>query len=250
MEALNAIGKAYIRFYEELNFFLPEERKKQNTVARFRYGDTVKALIESIGIPHTEVDLILVNGKSVPFAYKLKEQDRISVYPVFESFDITDLSKVRPVPLRKIKFVLDVHLGRLAKHLRMLGFDASYNNSFNDEDLSQISHKERRIVLTRDKGLLKRKIITHGYYIRSRNLDEQLIEVIHRFDLSKSLKPFSICLMCNVPLVRVPKKKIAKRLPGLVATRYNRFSICPNCNRIFWQGSHWEHMQCKLKDIL
>ncbi len=233
---------AHIRFYEELNFFLAKEKRKSSFTVEFHPGDTVKALIESSGIPHTEVDLILVNGKSVSFDYTLMDQDRISVYPVFESFDITGLTRVRPVPLREIKFVLDVHLGRLTKSLRLLGFDSLYANSYDDHTLSQISWQEKRILLTRDTGLLKRKIITHGYYIRSRHPGEQLIEVIKRFDLAGLLKPFSICLVCNVPLVIVRKNKIAGKVPPFVYKRYRLFSFCPDCERVYWRGSHWEHM--------
>ena len=242
MSGSNETGQVSIRFYEELNFFLTKEKQKTRFETQFRFGDTVKALIESLGIPHTEVDLILVNQNSVSFSYQLKNRDRVSVYPVFESFNIAPLTKVRPVPLRETKFILDVHLGRLARYLRVLGFDSHYANSYDDETLSRISEAEGRIVLTRDRGLLKRKIISHGYCIRSRNPSEQLVEVIKRFDLNENLNPFSLCLRCNVPLLSIPKKQIKAKLPPLVLSRYNRFRICPACSRIYWKGSHWEQM--------
>ncbi len=236
-------GQVSIRFYEELNFFLAKDKRKTRFKTQFWFGDTIKALIESLGIPHTEVDLILVNQNSVSFSYQLKNGDRVSIYPVFESFNIASLTKVRPEPLRETKFILDVHLGRLARYLRMLGFDTLYANSYDDETLSRISKAERRIVLSRDRGLLKRRIITHGYCIRSHNPSEQLIEVIKRFDLNQNLNPFSLCLECNEALLNITKKEIQAKVPPLVFSRYNSFCVCPACHRIYWKGSHWERMR-------
>lgn len=170
-----------IRFYEELNDFLPAEKKKTRFNYEFSGRESVKDLIEAIGIPHTEVDMILVNGKSVDFNYIVQDKDDISVYPVFESFDIKDVQHLRPEPLRNPKFILDVHLGKLARYMRMLGFDSLYENNLNDELIVELSLKEKRTILTRDVGLLKRKNITHGYYIRNTNSEKQIEEVIKRF---------------------------------------------------------------------
>jgi len=214
-----------------------------------REGTTVKALIEICGVPHTEVDLVLVNGESTGFSYQLKDSDRVSVYPVFESFDIREVSRVRQSPLRIIKFVLDVHLGKLAKHLRLLGFDTLYSNSYEDQEISEISKNEKRITLTRDRGLLKRKIITHGYYIKSRDPEEQLYEVVKRFDLLQSLKPFTRCLMCNKKLEIIEKYKIISQLPEKIRISYDHFQICPDCKKIYWVGSHWRNMKKKLEQL-
>jgi uncharacterized protein with PIN domain/sulfur carrier protein ThiS len=239
-----------IRFYEELNFFLPSDKRKCLLERTCKKGTTVKALIEEIGVPHTEVDLVLVNGNSTGFSYQLADNDRISVYPVFESFDIGGVSKVRPTPLREIRFILDVHLGKLAKRLRLLGFDTMYSNHFEDEQISVLAGKEKRIILTRDRGLLKRKTITHGYCIRSKDPHEQLREVIARFDLMKRIEPFSRCLQCNSILVPVEKEEIMNRLPPKVRNRYEQFSRCPECNKVYWLGSHWEHMKKRLDNLL
>jgi len=232
-----------VRCYEELNFFLPPQSRKCDFGAPFHKGDTIKALIESLGIPHTEVDLVLVNGRSVGFRHQLREGDRLSVYPVFESMDISRLSRVRPRPLRSIRFVLDVHLGRLAKLLRMIGFDTLYSNACDDETLSRISRAEERILLTRDRELLKRAAVSHGYCVRSPVPREQLQEVIGRFDLRRKMNPFTLCLRCNSPLARIPRRSAAARVPPLVARRYRRFRVCPTCGRLYWRGSHWEHMK-------
>jgi len=237
------MATATVRFYEELNDFLPEDQKKRQFRTRFQPGDTVKALIESLGVPHTEVDLILVNGRSVPFEHRVHPGDRISIYPVFESLEIGSVTKVRPEALRRTRFVLDVHLGRLAKSLRMLGFDTLYSNSYDDSSLSRISRDHRRIILTRDRELLKRSMITHGYCLRSDQPMEQLLEVMRRFDLREKLRPFSRCLRCNSLLQEIDRQQAAASVPEYVARTYDRYKTCPECGRIYWQGSHWEHMR-------
>jgi uncharacterized protein with PIN domain/sulfur carrier protein ThiS len=240
------MATATLRFYEELNDFLPPGRRKREFTAEYHDGDTVKALIESLGVPHTEVDLVLVNGRSAPFAQKVRVGDRISVYPVFESLEIGMVTRVRPAALRRTRFVLDVHLGRLAKLLRMLGFDTLYSNGYDDPSLSRISRDQGRIVLTRDRELLKRSMITHGYCLRSDQPMEQLLEVLRRFDLREKLQPFSRCLRCNSPLQDLDRSTAAASLPEYVARTYDRYKSCPDCGRIYWRGSHWEHMSKKL----
>ena len=184
----NEMKKVFLRFYEELNDYLPEEKKKTKFEHLFKGSPSVKDLIESEGVPHIEIDLILVNGVSVDFGYKVREEDNISVYPVFESLDISKIQHLRTKPLREKKFVLDVHLGTLARYLRMLGFDAHYENNYNDDSIIKISLNEKRTILTKDIGLLKRNEVAHGYYVRNINPDKQLKEIVGRFDLKKLSK--------------------------------------------------------------
>lgn len=235
--------RAYFRFYEELNDFLPGEKKKTTFVHGFKERASIKDMIEAIGVPHTEVDLILVNGKSVDFSYIVQDNDRISVYPVFESLDISAVTQLRKTPLREARFILDVHLGKLANYLRLLGFDTLYRNNFSDAELAKISTEGRRILLTKDRRLLKRRIITHGYCIRETDPRKQLVEVLKRFDLFKSIDPFSRCLDCNTPLQEVSKDEINHRLPPKVREQFDEFVRCPNCEKIFWQGSHYDKMK-------
>jgi uncharacterized protein with PIN domain len=242
-------AQANIRFYEELNDFLPQAQRKREFTVSFREGDTVKALIETLGVPHTEVDLILVNGCSVGFAERLQEGDRISVYPVFESLEIASVTRVRPQALRCTRFVLDVHLGRLAKLLRMFGFDTLYCNSYDDADLARICKHEGRIVLSRDRELLKRSLISHGYCLRSDKPLEQLLEVLRRFDLRSKVRPFSRCLRCNSVLVQIDRAQAAASVPPYVAGYYQRFQRCPECGRIYWRGSHWENMKSVMASL-
>jgi uncharacterized protein len=199
--------KIQLRFYEELNDFLPEDKKKKRFTHYYIDRTSVKDLIESFGVPHTEVDLILVNGKSVNFKYLINDGDDISIYPVFESFDITDVQHLRAKPLRKPKFVADVHLGRLTRYLRMMGIDVLYKNDFNDDEIVRISIKERRAILTRDTGILKRNKVTHGYWVRSIKVEEQVKEVLKRFDLQKEIKEFSRCIECNELLNPIKRKQ-------------------------------------------
>jgi len=239
----------YLRFYEELNDFLPEERKKKRFTHDFFNRTSVKDLIESLGVPHTEVDLILVNGKSVNFKYLIHDGDDISVYPVFESFDITEVQHLRPKPLRKPKFVADVHLGRLTRYLRMMGFDVSYKNNFDDDEIVRVSLKEKRAILTKDRGILKRRDVTHGFWIRSTKVEEQAKEVLSRFDLKKEIKEFSRCIECNDSLKSIKKETIIKQLPPKVAAAQNEFYKCPSCNKIYWKGTHYQQMLSFIKSL-
>ncbi len=243
---------AVFRFYEELNDFLPKAKRKKTFTYQFWGNPAIKDVIEAIGVPHTEVDLVLVNGKSVGFNYHLQTDDHVSVYPVFESLDITPLIKLRPVPLRqqRLKFVLDVHLGKLAHLLRMLGFDSIYHNDYNDDEIRAISSKEKRIILTRDQNLLKAKIVTHGYWLRSTKPLEQVIEIVRRFDLKSSIKPFIRCLDCNGLIKKIKKTKIVPPLPDHVLSCYQEFFQCSICNKIYWQGSHFQKMKEKISLII
>jgi uncharacterized protein len=232
-----------IRFYAELNAFLPPHRRMQPFTAALAPGCTAKAIIEDLGVPHTEVDLVLANGQSVGFDYRLKDGDAVSVYPMFESWDVTGLSRVRATPLRSSRFALDVHLGKLAKLLRMLGFDAAYGNDAEDEELVRAARRDGRIILTRDRGLLKRRAVTHGYLVRSTAPREQLVEVVKRFDLAGGVRVFTRCMECNAELAAVSKQEIVHMLPPVVASVYSDFSRCPSCTRVFWRGTHWESMR-------
>lgn len=238
-----------IRFYEELNDFLPSGQRKvafDHTIAK---GQTVKDLIESLGVPHTEVDLILVNGDSVEFSYQLQHKDQISVYPVFERLDISKVTKLRPEPLREIRFILDSHLARLARYLRMIGFDALHENNYADSEIAETSVREKRIVLTRDRGLLKRRIISHGRYVRNIEPRKQLKEIIDWLDLSGMIKPFTRCMRCNGLLYEVDKESITEQIKEDTNQYYQQFWQCSGCGHIYWKGSHYEKMEKIVSEI-
>lgn len=241
---------AVFRFYQELNDFLPKHRKKKAFFFEFSGEPSIKDSIESLGVPHTEVDLILVGSESVPFSYQLKDGDRVSVYPVFESFDISGTSCLRPFPLREPRFVLDVHLGKLARFLRMLGFDALYRNDYDDPEIAEMSADEGRIVLTRDRGLLKRKIITRGYCVRSPYPKEQVAEVLKRFQLRGMVSLFHRCITCNSAIFPVEKAEVCEKLPLRTRKYYDCFYRCAGCGKIYWQGSHFIKMRDFIENLL
>jgi uncharacterized protein with PIN domain len=234
---------ATFRFYEELNDFLaPERRRREFTVPCARAA-TTKHMIEALGVPHTEVELILLNGASVGFSALLREGDRVAVYPQFEAFDITPLLRVRERPLRDTRFVADVHLGALARLLRMMGFDTLYDKGFADDEIARIAAAQGRIVLTRDRDLLKRRSITHGCYVHALRPQQQLREVFARLDLARSARLFTLCPGCNAALHVVPKAQVEHGLPPRVRELYQNFSTCEVCGRVFWEGAHWQRMR-------
>jgi uncharacterized protein len=244
------MSNAYFRFYEELNDFLPQVKRKKLFLFEFNGTPSIKDAIGAMGIPHVEVDLILVNSLSVDFSYKLKNEDSVSVYPVFESFDIASVTHLREKPLRDLKFVADVHLGKLSKYLRLLGFDTYYRTDLNDEEIIDLAVSDKRVILTRDKEMLKNKKVTHGYWIRSQHPRSQLKEVFLRFDLKKPKALFTRCLECNGLLGEVAKKEILDRLLPMTRRYYRKFKICNDCNRIYWNGSHYRNMKRDINTLI
>jgi uncharacterized protein len=237
------------RFYEELNDHLKPAFRKKEISLDYHVGQTVKDAIEKLGIPHGEVDLILANGQSVGFSYRLQKGDRISVYPVFESFDISPLIHLRPEPLRRVRFILDAHLGKLARMLRLLGFDTLYRNDYRDEELIRLALEEKRIILTRDRGLLMRREVTHGYFLRNIHPFKQLKETVIRFQLKNHMKPFARCAVCNGIILPAEKETVLDKLPENTARYYNKFFICSSCGKVYWKGSHYERLKKRMEEL-
>jgi hypothetical protein len=235
------MSAARFRFYAELNDFLPAEDRGKELTRHFSASGSVKDFVESFGVPHTEVDLVLACGAPVDFSYPVRDGDWVSVYPVFESLDISSVSRVRPTPLRTLRFVLDVHVGRLAGYLRMAGFDALYGNQASDVELASIVAREGRVLLTRDRYLLMRTAVERGYWVRSTQPKQQLLEVVKRYDLAGSMQPFTRCLDCNTLLEEASRESVWERLPPKI--RYKDvFRVCPSCRRVYWEGSHHARM--------
>ena len=241
---------ATFRFYEELNDFLAPDRRGHEFACACARAATTKHMIEALGVPHTEVELVLVNGESVGFDRLLGDGDRVAVYPKFEALDIAPLLRVREQPLRVTRFIADAHLGGLARLLRMSGFDTLYDNHFRDDEVARISSTETRIVLTRDRELLKRRGITHGCYVHAVRSAEQLREIFTRLDLARSARPFTLCLHCNASLHSIDKARVAAVLPPAVRAHYEQFNFCDVCERVFWEGSHWRRMRSMLCELL
>ena len=217
---------AEFRFYGELNDYLPRAQRKTTIDYGFQGSPGVKDAIEALGVAHTEVDLILVDGRSVGFDHKLRDRTRVAVYPLFESLDTTPLHRLLERPLRRSPFVLDVHLGKLARRLRLLGIDALYRNDYSDAEIVQVSRTTGRIVLTRDRRLLYAKAVTHGYWVRSTDPDVQTREVLLRFGLQDEVRPFSRCLDCNGCIEPVDKAEVLDQLEPLTRKYYDDFHRC------------------------
>jgi uncharacterized protein with PIN domain len=243
-------ARAHFRFYAELNDHLPEHQRHKTLEKSFFVPGTVKDMIESFGVPHTEVELIVVNSESVAFSHVIRNGDRIAVYPMFESFDITGELKVRQQALREPKFILDVHLGKLAAYLRMLGFDAAYRNCSGDRELVDAASQQQRILLTRDRGLLKHSSVTHGYLVRQTDSRRQLVEIMARFDLAGSVRPFTRCMVCNGSLEQVSSEQVQSELPPLAASSCEQLCHCAQCGRTYWKGSHYHRMQQWVKELI
>jgi uncharacterized protein with PIN domain len=232
------MSTAYFLFVSRLNYFLPQDIQGQTIPVSFRGRQSVKHLAESLGVPHPEIGPVQVNGQAGTLGTITQDGDRVELYP------IPNGCAVEP------RFILDNHLGRLAAYLRMLGFDCLYQNQYGDEEMADIVQKEERILLTRDRRLLMRKAIVHGYCLRSLESPEQLAEVIQRFNLKERIRPFHRCLRCNHPLQPVAKEDILDRLEPLTRLYFDEFQICPDCKQIYWKGSHYERMQNLIERIL
>lgn len=242
--------RSTFRFYEELNDFLPPDRRKIAFDYAFNGTPSVKDCIEALGVPHPEVDLILVDDVSVGFDHLLNGGERVAVYPMFERVDIASLTRLRPNPLREPRFVLDVHLGKLARYLRLLGFDTIYDPNYVDAAIATISVEERRLVLTRDKGLLKRKEVTRGYWLRNIQPRLQIAEVVEVFDLHRLVRVFSRCMVCNHTLEIVNEADVRDMIPAGLRGQFDQVSRCPGCRRLYWPGSHYDRLLDLVRELI
>lgn len=230
-------------------------RRNSNVIERSAYGllllqydlnrrASVKDLIESFGIPHTEIGLIKANGISIPFEYIVPDNSYIEILAHDWPIDFSKNPLLRqPLFFDEYKFVADVNVGRLAKFLRMAGVDTYYKNGLSDNNLAEIAENERRILITKDIRLLMRKRIAYGYLVRAVRPEEQLEEAVKAFGLKRYLRPFSRCMLCNDLLVPIKKNEILNRLKPLTKRFYDIFFICPSCQNIYWNGSHKIHME-------
>ena len=234
---------AEFRFYEALNDFLPKAKRTCAFLYAFRGTPTVKEVVEALGVPHPEVDVVLVNGHSVGFEHRLDDGDRVAVYPLGATRDVSLVIRLQPGPLRPPRFVLDTHLGRLSKRLRLLGFDTVYRNDYDDAEIIRLGREDERTVLTRDRALLKHKDVMRGYWVRAEKPWEQVLEVLVRFDLCSQMRAFVRCTVCNGALEHVAKDTIQDRLEPMTKAHYDEFVRCKVCGRLYWKGSHYQRMQ-------
>jgi uncharacterized protein with PIN domain len=241
---------ATFRFYGELNDFLPRARRGHDITTPCARMATTKHMIEALGVPHTEVELVLVNGEGAGLDLLVEEGDRVAVYPRFTRFDVARLAPAPMLPAGRVRFVADAHLGGLARLLRMAGFDTIYDNGLRDDQVEALAVEEERVVLTHDRDLLKRRTIAYGCYVRALKAEEQLREVFDRLGIADRARPFTRCLHDNAPLRAVDKDAVFDRLPPMVAASQDEFSTCGLCGRVYWKGSHWQRMNAVLERAL
>ncbi|MBF9254595.1 hypothetical protein I2I11_14920 [Pontibacter sp. 172403-2] len=237
------LHQADFLFHGALNDFLPQTSRHTLLRYTFRDAPAVKDAIEAIGVPHPEVEVALVNDVPVTLLHPLRPHDQVALFPAGPEYTWPAGYALKARTPPEIKFVLDVHLGKLARLLRMLGFDTCYENHYADKTIARIAEQDNRMVLTRDVGLLKQKIIEWGHWLRSQQPGEQLAEVIHYYELAGKFRPFERCMACNGKITQVSKAAILDKLPPKTKMYFNEFFQCLCCKRIYWKGSHYERMQ-------
>jgi len=241
--------QARFQFHGELKGFLPAGKRGNVILYPLAGPVSVKHAIEASGIPHTEVSLILANGISVDFSYLLQPDDDIRVFPFTDEIQVVAAQPLRPPLPHPRRFILDGHLGRLATYLRLLGFDTLYQNDYDDEELAEISGNEGRLLLTRDRRLLMRKVVDFGFCLRTTDPRQQLAAVLERYDLNKEIRPWHRCLRCNGRLRPVAKEAVLDRLEPKTKRYYHEFRICMACDQIYWKGSHYQPLQQLINEI-
>jgi len=239
--------KVRLRFHGDLNVFLGSKAGGALVERPLAEKTSIKDVIESCGIPHPEVDLILVDDQTVDFGHTLASDAKVEVFPV-ENRD-TCYTHKRLQSIGIMGFVTDVHLGGLTRNLRLLGFDVAYPKNADDRQLLEVMVHENRALLTRDRRLLMHAIVQHGYYPRSQDADEQTIEVVRRFELSELIAPFTRCLRCNAPLEEATKAEVIDKLEPLTKIYYDQFRRCRDCKQIYWSGSHFRKLQRRIEEI-
>lgn len=235
------MNSANFRFFDDINFFLNKEQQNIDINYSFDGNPSVKDCIEAIGVPHTEVEAICINNIYSNFNKKINNNDSINVYSYNSNIDLSNIIELRP-KIKEYKFIVDANVGKVAKNLRMFGFDTYYDFDLPDKEIVNLAEREERIILSRDWGLLKRKNAIWGYYPRSQTTDEQLSEIIKRFNLYDKFNPLSLCLECNGKINKIDKGEAQSNLDEGVLRDYDEFYKCNTCNKFFWKGSHYDKM--------
>lgn len=243
------VRTSWFQFFGELKDHLPRELRNVEVRKDFLLPGSAKDVIESLGVPHTEVDAVTVNGESVDWSRLIVDGDRVSVYPVGYATGLQPVLHLMPEIAGEPRFVADVHLGRLAGYLRMLGFDTAYSNSATDPELVSIAVEEQRVLLTRDRELLKHGSLERGYWLRETAPRRQVEEVVRRFRLAERIRPLTRCIVCNGLLRSRAKGEVGEKVPPRVLEWCKDFRQCEVCGRVYWEGSHAEKMRTWVREL-
>jgi uncharacterized protein with PIN domain len=238
------------RFYGDLNDLLPSRQQQRDLTCLFNGPQSVKHLIEALGVPHPEVAAILIDGEPVGFGAMPDDGSRVAVYPEFRAIELDGLPPLRPPYPDPPAFLADNHLGRLVRYLRLLGFDTAYGEMQDDEQLAERAANERRILLTRDRGLLKRRLVVWGYCLRTTDSRAQLFDVVRRFDLSGRAMPWARCLRCNGLVHPVDRASVLDRLEPKTKRYYDEFRLCGVCGQVYWRGSHFGELERLVAEVV
>ncbi len=225
---------------------LPARHRRLEIRYSFEGRPSIKHVLESFGVPHTEIGEIQIRENLAEMGHIIEDGEVYHIFPVRNAAheDRTELPAIAP------RFIIDTHLGKLATYLRLFGFDTLYDNQATDEDLARISRQDQRILLTRDRGLLKRKTIIAGFCLVQDDPEDQLRAVIERFGLSTQIHPFTRCLRCNGLFLPIEKKDVAGRVPEQSFKVYQEYWFCQNCNQVYWKGTHFEHMETFIRRVV
>jgi uncharacterized protein len=226
--------EADVRVAPELGLFLrPGRRGGSGGRVRCDGVSSLGHVVQSLGVPLTEVGALLVNGVPEQPRYRPRGGDVVQVLPV-----------PRPQPVDQPRFLLDVHLGTLARRLRLVGIDTAYDRDADDDELIERANATRRVLLTQDRGLLRRRSLWRGAYVRGARPDEQFADVLDRF--APPLAPWTRCTACNGPLVPALKADVAELLKPGTRRTYQSFARCRACGRVYWRGAHGRRLQATI----
>lgn len=238
--------QASFRFHGALERFLAPAHRGRAVWVECAAVASAKHQIEALGVPHTEVGLLTINDQRAALGHRLADGDQVIVYPA-QAAEAGSEGE-RQVAARP-RFVADAHLGALARRLRMAGFDTLYDNAYADPALAELATREGRVLLTRDRELLMRRTVIQGCYVHALQPEAQLRELYERLGLRAWAAPFSRCLACNSALQAVGLEQVGTRVPPRVRERHRHFLHCPQCDKVFWEGSHWQAMRERLERV-
>lgn len=244
------MARVRLCFHAELNDFLPAAERGRGRAVQADDGAPLRHLIEACGVPHTEVAMARREGEQVGLQTPVSDDDRIDVWPFFAALAQCPELRERDPLAGARRFLADAHLGRLARHLRMLGFDTRWDHDdVGDARLAELAATDGRILLSSDRRLLMRRQVGRGCFVRGGSTWEQLEALTRRLDLCAELQPFTRCTLCNARLAAVALDQVRAQIPPRVRELTEHYWRCDACGRIYWRGTHWRDMRTRIRRL-